>query len=212
MDASETRDSIIKRRGYRSNIVGDKFSLYISSYPVAIKYLGKRIGNQNKTLLELCCGVGVALENIAGFFEQVIGVDIDKKILKQCQHNLKNSGLSEKNTLILGDINDEELLKRIKADIVIYDVPYWLPHKFKKQGDLMSKNPPLGIIVERIRKYISKDIVIFCSPNFEYSSVKIEVGQCEFQKVYVNGKYDRNYVYLGNLMQKDGVTKIELSA
>lgn len=211
MDTSEKRDSIIRRRGYRKDIVGDKFSLYISSYPVAIKYLGKRIGNQNKTLVELCCGVGVTLENIAEFFEQIIGVDIDKKILKQCQHNLKNSGVSEKSTLILGDINDEELLKKIKADIVIYDVPYWLPHKSKKQDDLMSKNPPLGVTIEKIRKYITKDIVIFCSPHFEYSSVKVEAGQCEFQKVHINGKYDRNYVYLGNLIQKDGITKIKLS-
>ena len=111
MNQSDTRESIIKRRGYRKNIVGDKFSLYISNYPVVVKYLKQRIGNSNKILAELCCGVGVTLEHIADAFKQVIGVDIDKKILVQCRDNLKCVGLLQKSTLILGDINNDEILK-----------------------------------------------------------------------------------------------------
>ena len=212
MKSIDTRESIIKRRGYRKNIVGDKFSLYISSYSVAARYLKQRIENFNKILAELCCGVGVTLEYIADGFKQVIGVDIDKKILNQCEDNLKSAGLLQKTTLILGDINDDEILKKIKADIVIYDIPFWSPHEYENQGDLTKKNPTLKSTIERIGKFITKDIVIFCSPKFDYELIKEQVGSCEFQKIFINGKYDRNHVYLGKLKQKDGITELKLSA
>ncbi len=212
MKQPDTRESIIKRRGYRKNIVGDKFSLYISNYPISVKYLKERVGNSQKILVELCCGVGVTLEYIGDAFKRVIGVDIDKKILDLCQDNLKNVGLLQKSTLILGDINDDEILKKIKADIAIYDIPYWSPHEYENHGDLTKKNPTLKSTIERIRKFITKDIIIFCSPNFDYNMIKEEVGLCEFQKVFINEKYDRNHVYLGKLKQKDGATELKLSS
>ncbi len=211
MKPSDNKESIIQRRGYRKNIVGDKFSLYISNYPVAVKYLKQRIGNSNKILAELCCGVGVTLEYIGDVFKQVIGVDIEKNILDQCQDNLKSVGLSQKTTLILGDINNDEVLKKINADIVIYDIPFWSQHEHENQGDLTRKNPTLKSTIERIRKFITKDIIIFCSPKFDYEMITEEVGSCEFQKVFINGKYDRNQIYLGKLKQKDGVTELTLS-
>ncbi len=207
---SETKESIIKRRGYRKDIVGDKFSLYISSYPIAIEYLKQRTGDRNKILAELCCGVGVTLEHMAGGFARVIGVDIDEKILGYCRENLKRVGLLEKTTLILGDIDDDDLLKKIKADIVIYDIPFWLPHEYQKRGDLTDKNPTLKSTIKRIKKIITEDVVIFCSPNFNYEMIKKEVGPCEFQKVFINGKHDRNHVYLGNLIQEEGATELKL--
>lgn len=210
MRQSDTEELIIKRRGYRKNIVGSKFSLYISNYPVVVRYLKERFGDPTKILAELCCGIGVTLEYIADAFKQVIGVDIDKKILDQCRDNLKSVGLSERCTLILGDINDDEILKNIKADIVIYDTPFWFPHEYEKQGDLTMKNPTLRLTIQRIQKFITKDIIILCSPNFDYDVIKEEVSSCEFQKVFINGKYDRNHVYLGGLKQKDGIIELKL--
>ncbi len=210
MNPSDTRESIIARRNYRENIKGDKFSLYISSYPVAIDYLVKRIGDSEKVVVELCCGVGIALEGLASGFARVIGVDSDKTILDVCAENLKEAGEAEKATLILGNINDNDVLKQIKADVVVYDIPFWSAHENIGSGDLTAKNPSLRTIVERIRKSISEDIVIFCSPDYSYEIIEQELGPCEFQKVFINGKHDRNYVYLGNLKQVDPVTEIRL--
>lgn len=210
MKTTETRDSIIQRRGYRQDIAGDKFSLYISSYPVAIEYLNQRIEDSSKTLAELCCGVGVTLEHIAGAFQHVIGVDIDEQVLADCKINLQSAGLVQKSTLVCGDINDEEILKQIKANLVIYDIPFWHPHEYENRGDLISKNPSLNSTVEKIRKFITKDIVIFCSPNFDYDMICEQLGPCEFQKVIINGKHDRNYIYLGDLKQEEGITELKL--
>ena len=97
----DTKESIISKRCYRKNVLGDTFSLYISNYPVAVTYLGKRIGDTEKTFAELCCGIGITLEYIAEGFKKVIGVDIDKKILQYCEENLDNTGMKDKANLIL---------------------------------------------------------------------------------------------------------------
>lgn len=211
MRNNDTRDLIIKRRGYRKNIQGDKFSLYISSYPVAIKYLKARIGDKNKRLAELCCGVGVTLGYLGTAFNHITGVDIDKNILAGCEFNLKAVGLLEKTTLILGDINNDDVLRRIKADLVIYDIPFWSPYKYINKGNLTKNNPLLKFTIQRIKRFITNDIIVFCSPKSNYSIIRNELGPCEFQKIYINGKHDRNYIYLGGLRQKYGVTEINLS-
>ena len=212
MKPEETRESIINRRRYRRNIKGDKFSLYISNYPIIAEYLKSRIGDDKKVLVELCCGVGVTLEVLGGAFRRLVGVDNDRKVLSFCLKNLEDAGLENKLTLICGDVNEEDTLKKISADIALYDIPFWSPHEYNGKGDLTKHNPPLKDLVEKIRNLITEEIVISCSPQYDYETVLGEVGDCEYQKVFVNGKYNRNHVYLGRLIQTKGITKIELDA
>jgi hypothetical protein len=40
--------------------------------------------------------------------------------------------------------------------------------------------------------------------------MKEEVGPCEFQKVYINGRHNRNHVYLGKLKQNNGISELKL--
>ena len=171
MSFPESRLSIIKKRGYRKDIKGSAFLLSISNYFVTAKYLKERLGDDKKILVELCCGVGITLEQMAEVFKQVIGVDNGKAALKACSENLKSSKLSKKTVLINGDINKNFVLQRIKADIAIYDIPYWIPHEYRGEGDFRDKNPPLKETVEKIRKYITPDIVVFCSPQHTYKIV-----------------------------------------
>ncbi|MBI4177300.1 MAG: methyltransferase domain-containing protein [Candidatus Aenigmarchaeota archaeon] len=209
METGETRDAIIKRRNYRNNVSGDASSLYISSYPVSVMYLKNRIGDGNKTLAELCCGVGMTLEHIGDAFRRLIGVDVDKNVLSACSENLEAVGLLPKTTLVCGDITDD-VLRRIKADIVIYDVPFWgLP---ENGGRVADTNPSLKKLIRKIRKYITSEIVVYCPPNYDYDTVLGQAGKCEYQKIFINGKYDRNYVYLGSLIHTNGITRINLSA
>lgn len=203
---NESKLSIIQKRGYPKEISGDKFSLYISNYPIIVEYLSKRVGNPNKTLVELCCGIGVTLMYLKNNFKKIIGVDIDKKILNYSSKNLKLVKLEKKSELICGDVNDLELFKRIKADVVVYDIPYWQEHESEGKGDLTKKNPELKSLVDKIKKYISGDIVIFAPPKYSYSLIKSQLGELEYEKIFINGKYDRNIVYLGNLKKKTGVT------
>ena len=149
--ADLTVQDIIKSRGYRKNIKGDKFSLYISNYPSNANYLSSRIGDPNLILAELCCSIGVTLEFLAPNFKKVIGVDIDKAVLDACRINLKEAGVYDNVEIIEGNICDENILGKIEADIVIYDIPYWYAHTQENKGDLLLKNPPLKDLILKLR-------------------------------------------------------------
>src|SRR3989344_590461 len=193
MAINDTREVIIAKRGYRKDIKGDQYSLYLSNYPISTRYLAGRLENKGKILVELCSGVGVTIEALSNKFEKLICVELDPEILEYCRQNMKSAGLMGKVDLIQGDITDEDLLKNIKADVVIYENPY------------------LSELLKNVRKYITDDIVVFAPHYFDYSNIKNMAGECEFQKIYINGKHDRNYIFFGNLIENQGITEQRLS-
>jgi len=207
------RSTLIAKRGYQRNISGDAFSLYLSNSPIAAQWLAERIGDKEKVLLELCCGIGATLERVAPAFKYAIGVDIDAEILGACQKNLGRADLLERVDLIQGDVRDIDFLQNQKADTVIYDIPYWYPEKYSQYSSRKKevKNPDLQKLVGTIRDFISHDIVIFAPPEMGYDFFKNAIGEHECVKVFINGKHDRNYIFLGELIQAAGETKIELS-
>ena len=74
------REVTIEKRNLNPKIYGDDFSIYISTYPVFLEYLGKRIGDINKTLIELCSGIGITLINLSTCFKKIIGIDKTGKV------------------------------------------------------------------------------------------------------------------------------------
>lgn len=209
---SDTRTELIKKRGYRQDIAGDALTLYLSNNPKAAQWLAERIGDEDKVLLELCCAVGVTLEYVAPKFKQAIGVDIDEAILDFCQQNLEKAHLSEKVSLILGDVRDSTLLKSLQADTIIYDIPYWYPEKYKTYSSQEEEwgNPDLGELITNIRRYISKDIVIFAPREMGYNFFNNALGDCECSQVFINGQHDRNYIFLGDLVATPGTNLAKL--
>ncbi|MDO8590248.1 MAG: class I SAM-dependent methyltransferase [bacterium] len=206
------RSLLIQKRGYREDIAGDALSLYLSNNPTAAKWLGERIGNTNKILLELCCAVGVTLERLAPVFKGAIGVDIDKKVLEACRENLEKAGLLEKVKLVLGDVTDTDLLKSIAADIVIYDIPYWYPEKYPNYSAEKRSlvNPDLAKLISDIKEFITNDIVIFAPKEMDYEYFKGVLGECECDEIFVNGKHGRNCIFLGSLIKKKGLHRVDL--
>ncbi len=207
-----TRNTLIEKRKYRKDISGDTLTLYISNSPVAAKWLAKRIGNPDKSLLELCCGVGVTLEYLGPVFKKAIGVDIDKEILSACNENLERAKLFDRVELITGDVRDVNLLQSLKADTVIYDIPYWYPHKYSKYSNKEKprENPDLIELVSSIRKYISEDIVIFSPKENGYEYFKNILGECECIEIFIDGKHDRNYILFGSLVKEAGSNSIHI--
>jgi len=138
---NKSRYAIICSRGYRLDIAGDWFGLKIANHPFVAKYLAKRLGDQNKILAELCCGIGVTLEYVGRSFKALVGVDKDPEVIKNCETNLRKVGLWSKTRLVIGDVADEKTLKGIQADIAFYDIPYWSAHRELGKGDMLRANP-----------------------------------------------------------------------
>lgn len=209
MAITDTREQIIAKRGYRSDIHGAQYILYLSNYPIAATYLATRL--KGDVLLELCCGLGVTLEALAPNFNKLIGIDIDQQVIDDCEQNLQQAGVIEKANLINGNISDKNLLKSLKADVVIYDIPYWFPKKLSDGTEALDKNPNLIEIVGNIREFITQNIVLFAPPYMEYDYFLSQIGECEYEQIYINGKYDRNYIYFGNVVRTLGKTQINLT-
>jgi tRNA1(Val) A37 N6-methylase TrmN6 len=209
MNASNSeRIKIIKRRNYPVDIQGDAISLYISNYNDAAEYLAHRIGHKEKVAVELCCGIGVTLEKLARVFRRVVGVEIDAQILKWCRENLTQADAINDVRLICGNTEDKELLRGIKADIAIYDIPYW-DIGISQERHSSSENPKLKETIKNIRKLITKNIVICAPVHYTYEMAVIDLGPCEYQEIY-RPTHKRNYIYLGQLIEKEGITKLEL--
>lgn len=199
------REEIIDKRGYDEDITGSELSLKIASYPATAKYLARRLKGKGNTVCELCCGIGVSLIELAKSFDKVIGVDIDEVIIRDCKTNLKHANIRNF-TLLLGDISDTSVLSKIKADVVLYDIPYWSDHAGKV--DPAKQNPDLRKLITNIRSNITNDIVIYAPTHMTYESVAATVGICDYVQVFANGKHDRNFIFLGSLIEHEGASKI----
>lgn len=201
------KEEIIKTRGYSENIAGDELSLKIASYPSTAAYLAERLQGKGDAVCELCCGIGVSLIELSKKFARVIGVDSNATILNDCETNLKNASV-ENYELVCGDVSSPEILSKIKADVVLYDIPYWSDHGGKV--DAKQRNPDLRTLIDTIRQKVCSQIVIYAPTHMEYEKVREIVGECEFVAVYMNGKYDRNFIFLGDLIEQAGQIRVEL--
>lgn len=193
-------------RGYFPGILGDGLSLKISSYPITAQYLAKRLQGKGKVICELCCGIGISLIELSKTFPKVIGVDNDQEVLMACESNLLRASVKN-SQLIYGDIKNEAVLENINADIVLYDITFWSKHNNRARTGL---NPNLEELVRNIRNNISGSIVIYAPPYMTYKDIFSRVGECEFLEININGRHDRNFIFLGDLIERKGVQAIGL--
>lgn len=201
------RNEIIQTRGYDENIAGDELSLKIASYPSTARYLAERLREKGDTVCELCCGVGVSLLELSKSFSKVIGIDNDASIIADCKQNLVRSGVMNYE-LLCGDVSDRDLLAKIKADVVLYDIPYWSSHEGKVDPE--RQNPDLKQLIVDITETITSNIVIYAPTHMTYEAAQAELGSCEYVEVYMDGRHDRNFVFLGGLIEKEGKSRIEV--
>jgi 16S rRNA G966 N2-methylase RsmD len=201
------RNGIIQTRGYDQNIAGDELSLKIASYPSTARYLAERLKHKGDTVCELCCGIGISLLELSKSFNKVIGVDNDPNIITDCKQNLTLASI-ENYELLCGDVSDRDLLAKIKADAVLYDIPYWSSHEGRVDPE--RQNPNLKQLIADITEAITSNIVIYAPTHLTYESAKDTLGDCEYVEVYTNGKHDRNFIFLGGLIENDGRSRVEV--
>jgi len=200
-------NDLIKARRLPKYIEGDELSLKISSYPIFLKYLSNRLANKFSILLELCTGIAVGLIFLESNFRKLYGVELDSKIVKLAKRNIEKSELKDKLSMIQADVNDISDFKYLKPDVVIYDIPYWSNHDV----DLLKRNPDLKLLFKNINKHLTKNIIIYSPPHFDYDYYKKLLNiEFELVEIYINKKHDRNVLFFGNLVNKIGIFKVLL--
>lgn len=200
------REEIIQKRNYDSAIHGDELSLKIASYPATARYLAERLAPYGDSICELCCGIGVSLVEFSRHFETVVGIDNDLSVADAARQNLQQVGVTNCEVLV-GSVENADLLRGVSTDIVAYDIPYWSDHG----GTVKSKNPDLKEILALISAHMSTKIVVYTPPHVSYEDIAKIADTFEYQEVWVGDKYDRNFIYFGDLIQMTGLSKIVLA-
>jgi len=192
----------------KSNVKFNEEEYAFATHEILAEYLAKRL--KTNTIADLCCSIGSNSIQFAKFSNKVIAVDINKERLEKTKHNAKLYNIDKKIEFILGDILDDSLLSKIKADIVFID-PDW-----SKDGnfnihviDVNKTIPPISLVFEKIKKHISENIAVKLSKNMDIDSVK-KLGSCELEYVYLNNVLKFIIAYFGNLKKVEGVTKINI--
>ncbi len=139
------------------------------------------------------------------YFRKVIGVDNDIAVIQDAEKNLALADI-QNCELTVGDVRDEAVLSAVNANIVVYDIPHWSSHG----GTVSEKNPKLDKLIESIRATITNAIAIYAPPHMTYEDVVELFDDFEYQQVWIANRYDRNIIYLGPLVEHNGVTKLQL--
>ncbi len=190
------------------NVKFDEEEYEFATHEILAEYLAKRL--KTNTIADLCCSVGSNSIQFAKFSDKVVAIDISKERLEKARYNAKLYNVDKKIEFILGDVLDDSLLRKIRADIVFID-PDW-----SKEGnyevhvtDINKTVPPIPEIFEKVKESISKNIAIKFSKNMNINSVK-ELGHCELEYVYLNDVLKFIIAYFGNLKNVEGATKINI--
>ncbi len=190
------------------NVKFDEEEYEFATHEILAEYLAKRL--KTNTIADLCCSVGSNSIQFAKFSDKVVAIDISKERLEKARYNAKLYNVDKKIEFILGDVLDDSLLRKIRADIVFID-PDW-----SKEGnyevhvtDINKTVPPIPEIFEKVKENISKNIAIKFSKNMNINSVK-ELGHCELEYVYLNDVLKFIIAYFGNLKNVEGATKINI--
>ena len=164
------------------------------------RYLATRIGN--RSVVELCSCLGIQLIKIAqGSSKDNMGIDINKKLVAKANKNAKIYGV--KNIKFFErDALDENFLKSCQVEVVIMD-PHWsmtrtLQRDFARK--LSETVPASDVLINLVRKYITNNIILELPPTISEEELKNQ-GECEIQRLYVNGEFKSLIVYYGDLVK-----------
>jgi 16S rRNA G966 N2-methylase RsmD len=179
-----------------------------ATHEIIAEYLAKRL--KTNTIADLCCSIGSNAIQFARFSDKVVVVDISRERLEKARNNARLYNVDKKIEFILGDVLDDSLLKRIRADIVFID-PDW-----SKDGncevhvtDINNTIPPVTEIFQKIKSNITGNIAIKLSKEMNMESVR-KLGSCEIEYIKLNNTLKFVVAYFGNLKKVEGVTNINI--
>lgn len=197
-------NKLLKQKNFSQNIEGDKTAILMTCPEIVLEHLAKRVSKYNSAV-ELCCGIGLTAIKLAEEIQNVIGIDIDESRIKAAKENALKYNVAEKTTFIVGNVLNINLLKTIKADVVILD-PEWGASKDKDNTSNKSllelTNPSMKELFYKAKEHISSNIIMKVPNTFDFIILNI-LGKCEVDNIIWNNKVMLKYVYFSNTINKN---------
>jgi len=176
------------KQKFSKMIFASSDAYYMSCPEEVAKHLAKNL-SKFSTAVELCCGVGMTVIQLAKQMKKVTGIDINQENIFAAKKNAELYNVSDKTEFILGDVLDVKLLKSIKAEVAVLD-PDWSNQdsdKAQHVSELDETQPNLNELYNLTRKYITKNIVVRMPKTFTFKTVS-GLGPCKIENVYWGNK------------------------
>lgn len=193
-------------------IEADEDAFYMSCPETVGEHVAKKLSGYGfKTVVELCCAVGVFAAQLGKEMESVIGVDIDERRIEAAKYNTRLYNVAKKVQFICGDVLDENLLANIKADVAILD-PDWSAVGTEKSNHVLSMDdtqPSMRKMIELTKKHITNNIVARIPKYWTFDIIK-EINPCSIETVVWNDKPKFKIAYHLDNIKENIESKLDL--
>jgi tRNA1(Val) A37 N6-methylase TrmN6 len=156
--------------------------------------------------LETCTGAGFSTISLARTAKHVFTVEIDKSHQHQAISNIEKAGLSNRVTLILGNILDENVLRQLPSIDAAFIDPDWAPTGPDHEYRFINSNtqPPADVVLNKMFE-ITKSAAIVLPPLIDVQEFE-DLPEHERQKLYIGESHELFCLYFGKLINSVGQT------
>jgi hypothetical protein len=165
---------------------------------------------RGREVLDTCTGAGFTTISLARVASHVTTVEINASHQEQAERNIERSGLSDRVTLISGDILDEDLLSALPPINSAFLDPDWADTEADHRYRFVKSNtlPPADALLERILR-ITRNVALILPPRLdsrEFSQLPVN----EREKLYLDGSHELYCLYFGELIRRAGETEFRV--
>lgn len=199
------------KKKFSRDIQADPDAFYMSIPEVAAKHIAKQLKGY-KSVVELCCAVGMMCVQLAQYIPKVTGVDIDKKRIKAARHNAELYGVQKHTTFVVGDVLNKKLLQSIKANVAILD-PDWSAEGSVKSTHTTFDNmqPSFTEMIKLTRQYVTTNLVSRLPKETASSSLE-QFGQHILESIHIDDKLKFKVAYFLSDIKQSKETAVYLNS
>lgn len=182
---------------FSKNIFADQDAYYMSCPEIVGAHLADQL-SEYKSVVELCCAVGVTAIQLAQRIEKVIAVDLNENRIKNAKKNTELYGVGDKIKFIAGNVLHQKMLSSIEADVAVLD-PDWSAEGNEKSlhvNSIDDTQPSMREMFNLTKKYVTSNIVIRVPKNFTFETLA-DFGSCKLENIYWNNKLRFKFAYFG---------------
>ncbi len=195
-----------KEERFSKKVFTDDYSSSMSNPEYIGKHMAQSISKLGdfKVGVELCSCIGINVIQLAMIFDKVVGVDFDEDRIEKSFKNAELYGVSEKTDFILGDVLDENLLKKIKADFAVLD-PEWSTRKFDRSthvSDIDMTKPNLRKMFDLTKKHITDNIIARVPATMSFEALG-QLGFCKLENIIINDEVIFRIAYFSSEIKKN---------
>ncbi len=165
---------------------------------------------KNFVVLETCTGGGFTTISLARTAKHVITFEIDRSIQEDAAQNIKKADLSDRVTLINGNILNQNLIENLPPINSAFLDPDWAvtgpDHIYRFTNS--NTNPPADVLLNKIF-IITNNVALVLPPFIDIKELE-GLPEHELEQLYMGDSLELYCLYFGKLIKTIGKTTFRI--